>query len=338
MSEQKFKMIDVGEKPATRRRAIARGRITMGREAFVALRDRTNPKGDVLAQAEVAGILGAKRASDMIPLCHPLPLDQVLVRFELDEASLSAWAICEASATAKTGVEMEALAGVTSALLAVYDLSKAVDPALLVSDIHLSVKEGGKSGHWTHPLQAAAGVAGSGAKSAGAATRESLRGVPVAVLTISDRVSRGEASDGSGPLIEAFFRERGAQLVRQAVVADERAEIGAFLKECASAKVALVISTGGTGLSPRDVTPEAVLAVQDRAVPGLGELLRSKGLGFTSRAVLSRSVAAMVGGTLVVTLPGSSKAVREGLSILDQDNLIGHALEMARGGDHPRKE
>ncbi len=148
---QRFHMIDVGEKVATRRRALATGRIRMSRAAFEAIRDRTNPKGDVLAQAEVAGLLAAKRTSDVIPLCHPLPLDQVLVRFELDAAACAVVASCEAAAVAKTGVEMEALAGVTGALLAVYDLSKAVDPVLTISDVRLVVKEGGKSGRWIHP-------------------------------------------------------------------------------------------------------------------------------------------------------------------------------------------
>jgi cyclic pyranopterin phosphate synthase len=144
-------MIDVGEKAPTRRRALASGRITMTRAAFEALRDGRNPKGDVLAQAEVAGMLAAKRTAELIPLCHPLALDRICVSFELEEDRSAVLARCEASATARTGVEMEALQGVSGALLAVYDLSKAVDPALVISDVHLVVKEGGKSGRWLHP-------------------------------------------------------------------------------------------------------------------------------------------------------------------------------------------
>jgi len=146
-------MIDVGPKAPTRRRAVAQGRIRMSGACFATIRDGTNPKGDVLAQAEVAGILGAKRTAEMIPLCHPLGLEQVLVRFELDAATSSVVASCEAVTTAKTGVEMEALSGVTTALLAIYDLAKAVDPALLITDVHLWSKEGGKSGLWLNPLR-----------------------------------------------------------------------------------------------------------------------------------------------------------------------------------------
>jgi len=154
---QKFRMIDVGGKQPTARRAVAAGRIQMSAAAFDALRRGTNPKGDVLAQAEVAGMMAAKRTADLLPLCHPLPLDQVAVRFELVPASREVVARCEAAATAKTGVEMEVLAGVCGALLAVYDLCKAVDPVLTITDVHLEVKEGGKSGRWVHPLHAAGG-------------------------------------------------------------------------------------------------------------------------------------------------------------------------------------
>lgn len=150
-----FRMIDVGEKPATRRRAIAQGSILLSREAFTALRDQKNPKGNVLALAEVAGIQAAKKTADLIPLCHPLPLSSVRFEFKLDEERSTVTTFCEARATASTGVEMEALAGVNGALLTIYDLSKAVNPELTISEIRLNLKEGGKSGIWTHPLDRA---------------------------------------------------------------------------------------------------------------------------------------------------------------------------------------
>jgi cyclic pyranopterin monophosphate synthase len=152
MPDHRLEMIDVGPKGPTRRRAVARGRITMTRAAFESIERGTNPKGDVLAQAEVAGILGAKRTADIVPLCHPLGLEQVIVRFRLEPASRSICVSCEAVTTAKTGVEMEALCGTMAALLAVHDLAKAVDPALTISDVHVSTKEGGKTGRWHNPL------------------------------------------------------------------------------------------------------------------------------------------------------------------------------------------
>jgi cyclic pyranopterin phosphate synthase len=151
-TSQRLEMIDVGEKLPTRRRAEALGRIRMSPASFDAIERGTNPKGDVLGQAEVAGILGAKRTSELVPLCHPLGLEQVVVRFRLEPETSSVVASCRATTTAKTGVEMEALCGVTAALLAIYDLAKAVDPVLTISDVHVATKEGGKSGRWTHPL------------------------------------------------------------------------------------------------------------------------------------------------------------------------------------------
>ncbi len=150
----RLEMVDVGPKVATRRRAVARGRIWMSRESFEATRRGTNPKGDVLVVAEVAGILGAKRTAEVIP---PLGLEQAIVRFELDAATMSVLVSCEATTTAKTGAEIEALCGVTTALLAIYDLAKAIDPALAITDVHVSSKEGGKSGHWSNPLRPGGG-------------------------------------------------------------------------------------------------------------------------------------------------------------------------------------
>lgn len=152
-TSQRLEMVDVGAKLPTRRQAVALGRIRMSRASFEAIDRGTNPKGDVLAQAEVAGILGAKRTSELLPLCHPLGLEQVVVRFRLEPDTSSVVASCRAITTAKTGVEMEALCGVTAALLAVYDLAKAVDPVLSISDVHVATKEGGKSGLWVNPLQ-----------------------------------------------------------------------------------------------------------------------------------------------------------------------------------------
>lgn len=151
-TSRRLEMVDVGDKIPTRRRAVAVGRIRMSRGSFEAIERGTNPKGDVLAQAEVAGVLGAKRTSELIPLCHPLGLEQVVVRFRLDPDTSSVLASCRATTTAKTGVEMEALCGVTAALLAIYDLAKAVDPVLAISDVHVATKEGGKSGRWVNPL------------------------------------------------------------------------------------------------------------------------------------------------------------------------------------------
>ena len=150
-SSQQYRMIDVGAKNVTRRRAVATGRIRLGPVAYPMVRDRSLPKGDPLVLAETAGILAAKKTADLIPLCHPLGLDHVVVAFELDPASESVIAFCQAATSARTGVEMEALAGVQVALLTIWDLAKQVEAALAIDDVRLLLKEGGKSGRWVHP-------------------------------------------------------------------------------------------------------------------------------------------------------------------------------------------
>ncbi|MBI4248927.1 MAG: cyclic pyranopterin monophosphate synthase MoaC, partial [Elusimicrobia bacterium] len=153
ISSGHIRMIDVGAKAVTRRRAAARGFIAMSARALRHVKEGTLPKGNVLRLAEVAGIQAAKRTSETLPLCHPLALDCVEVSFEVLERPPRIQATCEAATDSKTGVEMEALCGVSGALLAVYDLVKGVEPALSISDIRLLYKEGGKSGFWRHPAQ-----------------------------------------------------------------------------------------------------------------------------------------------------------------------------------------
>ena len=151
MSNIHYQMIDVGNKPFTHRIAIAQGCIYVGAQAFDLIEQRKLPKGDALILAEMAGIQGAKMTPQLIPLCHPLNLDQVSVYTFLDTDNKAIRVYCRASAYAKTGVEMEALAGVNAALLCIYDLSKMIEPALKIDAIRLVVKVGGKQGVWTHP-------------------------------------------------------------------------------------------------------------------------------------------------------------------------------------------
>lgn len=140
------RMVDVGGKAETARQAVATGRILMSAQALAAIRDGEVPKGDVLAAARIAGIMAAKRTGDLIPLCHPLALDAVSVDFAFESDGLRAIAI--ASLTGRTGVEMEAMTAVSIALLTIYDMAKAVDKGMVIEEIRLLTKSGGKSGDW----------------------------------------------------------------------------------------------------------------------------------------------------------------------------------------------
>ena len=140
------RMVDVSAKEDTARTAIAQGRITMSAECFEKVKEGQMAKGDVLGTARIAGIIGAKRTDELIPLCHKLNLTGLTVDFEMEEKSCSILARCTVKTTGKTGVEMEALTGVQIALLTIYDMCKAVDKRMVMSDIRLLRKSGGKSG------------------------------------------------------------------------------------------------------------------------------------------------------------------------------------------------
>ena len=149
-SDGSARMVDVGAKAETQRVAVASGRITMTAEAHAAIRAGDAPKGDVLGTARIAGIMAAKKTSDLIPMCHPLMIDAVNVDFTFEDDAIRATAT--AALTGKTGVEMEAITGVSVALLTIYDMAKALDKGMVIGEIRLIEKRGGKSGHWKADL------------------------------------------------------------------------------------------------------------------------------------------------------------------------------------------
>ena len=149
--EKSFNMIDVSDKEITLRRALATGSIIVGKEVFNLIKNHQMPKGDPITLAEVSAVLGVKKTSELIPLCHPLPIDHTATKIIMNEEDNSLEVFCVVSAVAKTGVEMEAIMGVNAALTTIYDLSKIVNPHLKIDNVKLLIKEGGKSGLWTNP-------------------------------------------------------------------------------------------------------------------------------------------------------------------------------------------
>lgn len=145
-------MVDVGNKAVTQRKAVASGRIIMLPETLKLIQQGNHKKGDVLGIARIAGIMAAKRTADLIPLCHPLALSKVTVEFEIDEDNQSVNCLAEVATTGQTGVEMEALTAVQVTLLTIYDMCKAVDRGMVMTDICLQEKAGGKSGHWQRSI------------------------------------------------------------------------------------------------------------------------------------------------------------------------------------------
>lgn len=325
-----FHMTDVGAKAPTFRRAVATGRIQVGADALDHIANNTLPKGDVLKLAEIAGIQGAKNAAALIPLCHPLPLEHVSLYLELEPATSSVATYCTVSTVSKTGVEMEALAGVNAALLTIYDLVKPVEPALTISDVRLLLKEGGKKGRWLHP-QGVPDFLHAPVRDRHAS--KPLRDITAGVLTLSDRASSGVYEDASGELLKILLQDLGAEISHYRLLPDEGELLSQEIQTlAASGKVRLLICTGGTGLAPRDITPDVVAPLLERSVPGIGELLRSSGAHRQPLAWLSRSVAGVIGGMLIVTLPGSRSAVRDGMQVLQE--ILPHALSLLAGKDN----
>jgi cyclic pyranopterin phosphate synthase len=316
-SDGRARMVDVSAKAVTKRIAIAGARFSTTAEVIALVRADGLPKADVLPTARIAGIAGAKRTSDLIPLCHPLPLTSVTVDFDLGDT----WIDIRTSAatTGQTGVEMEALTAAAVAGLTLHDMVKAVDPLASLCDLKLLEKSGGKRGNWTRE--------NSGDKPVSAAEPAMLRRGSAAVLVASTASAAGTREDTTGPQIAQWLTNLGLVVDPVTVVSDAGVTDG--LRDILSTSPALIITTGGTGVSPTDATPEATAALLDQPLPGVAEAIRARGIPTTPTAALSRGLAGVAGQTVIVNLPGSPGGVRDGLSVLQ--DLLPHLLEQVSG-------
>ena len=302
-------MIDVSPKFNTLRYAKAKGVLYASPETIQRVKNNTVPKGDVLQVARAAGIQAAKQTAQWIVFCHPIPLDWVEISAEVEDDSIKVFA--EVRSVWKTGVEMEALTAVSAALLNMYDMLKPLDDGLKIGTIQLVKKRGGKSDF----------------------TDAFPEPIKTGVLVISTSTYEGSREDKSGRVIQEFLKNQPVEVVEYKVVPDDRAQIEQTLREWADDRgLDLIFTTGGTGLGPYDLTPEATRAVIEREVPGIAEAIRRHGKDRTPFAMLSREVVGVRGKTLIVNLPGSSRGAKESLEALFPGLL--HAFPMLWGGGH----
>ncbi|HOW65934.1 MAG TPA: bifunctional molybdenum cofactor biosynthesis protein MoaC/MoaB [Candidatus Paceibacterota bacterium] len=303
-------MRDISHKYSTLRTARARAVLTLKPETLRKLREGRLPKGDPLPVARVAAIQAAKNTSQIIPYCHPVPLDFVGISFSLGADRIEIEVT--AKAVYKTGVEMEALTAASVAALTLYDMLKIVDDSLAIQCVQLEEKTGGKTDF----------------------ANAIVSPPKAAVLVMSDSISSGLAHDKSGGLITERLKAEGFDVVDYLVIPDDRGIIEQRLIDYADkTHLDLVLTTGGTGFSPRDNTPEAMENIIERDVPGIPEVARAFGQERMPYAMLARGRAGLRGKTLMVNLPGSQSGVRDYLDVLFPALL--HAVNMIRGEGHP---
>jgi molybdenum cofactor biosynthesis protein MoaC len=283
-------MKDVGMKPESYRTAIATGILHAPPHCIELLRNGNTDKGDALKTARIAGILGAKRTDELIPLCHPLPIYRADVEYELEEAHIVITAVVET--IGPTGVEMEALTAVSLTGLTLYDMLKPhCEPEELCLDqVKLGQKKGGKS-HFTRVL------------------KESLA---ASVIVLSDTVASGKKADTAGQNVMEILEEANFGYIHYQVISDSPEQLKALIEQQKN-DYSLILTVGGTGLGPKDLTVETIQPLLTREIPGLMEAARSFGQRRTPYAALSRGVAGYIENSLILTLPGSRQGAKESL-------------------------
>jgi molybdenum cofactor biosynthesis protein MoaC len=301
-------MVNITHKSNSLRTAIAQATVSVSLQATIdAIVNKTVPKGDVFEMSKTAGLFGVKRTSDLIPDCHPLPIEYTHINFEVND--LDVIISVEVQTIYKTGVEVEAMHGASIVALTMYDMLKPIDKNIQIKNIFLKEKRGGKADFIT--------------------VKEKLS---AAIIVCSDSISKGEKEDFSGKTIQGRLEKFGVNINDFSILPDEKDEIQSKIKHNLENKTDLIILTGGTGLAPRDITPEAVKPFIEKEIPGLMEFSRAYGQERMPLAFLSRGLAGMNGNTLILCLPGSNNAVNEYMDALFPH--VFHIFKVIEGKRH----
>jgi molybdenum cofactor biosynthesis protein MoaC len=310
MNDKKSRgMFNVGAKPDSYRTARAKAVLSIDAKTAVLIRQRKSPKGDIVEAAKIAATSGAKKTSDLIPYCHPIPIDHIKVQVSVRSQAIDV--DVEVKSIWKTGVEMEALSGACIGVLTIYDMLKPIDNTLFISSVRLVEKSGG--------------IAQFKIKDGNK--------VRAGVIVVSDSVAAGKRADKSGKFIVKTLKDRSIDVVKYQVVPDDSSLIEELLiKYSDDFHLNLILTTGGTGLGPRDITPESTRKVIEREITGIAEGSRAYGQRRTPLSMLSRGIAGVRGKSLIINIPGSLNAVSESLEFLFPG--LEHAFKMMEGHGH----
>jgi len=302
-------MVSITHKSSSLRKAIAIASVKVsGQHTIDAVLQKKVPKGDVFEFSRVAGLFAVKKTSEVIPDCHPLPVEYTAITHEIE--GLFIHIRVEVHTVYKTGVEVEAMHGAAVTALTLYDMLKPIDKGIEIQNIRLEHKSGGKS-QYKLPVEGT---------------------LKTAVIVCSDSIAAGEKQDGSGKAIIQKLEQFKMETNHYDIISDDFDRIQQQVLSLVEQNFDLVIFTGGTGLSPRDVTPDAIQPLLDKEVPGIMENVRKYGQDRMPYAMLSRGVAGFIKKTLVITLPGSVKGVEESMDALFPAVL--HVFKVQDGARH----
>ncbi len=302
-------MVDITHKYSTLRTAVAQAVVKVSKaETITAIQEKTVPKGDVFAMSKAAGLLGVKKTPELLPDCHPMPIEFTGISYEINDLEITIR--FEVKTIYKTGVEVEAMHGASVVALNMYDMLKPIDKGIEILNIKLLNKKGGKS-DLNHLKD---------------------KKLNAAVIVCSDTISKGEKEDKAGKAIIKILESFNVTIHDYTVIPDEIEEIQAKAKTYQAKGVDLIIYTGGTGLSKRDVTPEALLPLLDRRIAGIEEAIRNHGQQRTPYSMLSRSLAGTLKNSLILALPGSTNGAKESMEAIFPGAL--HIFGILKGERH----
>ncbi len=301
-------MVNITHKQNSLRKAIAGAVIKVSKQETIdAIKNNLVPKGNVFEFSRAAGLLAIKKTSDVIPDCHPLPVEFAAITYAIENFTILI--NVEVHTIYKTGVEVEAMHGASVVALVIYDMLKPIDKAIEISTIKLESKSGGKTD-----------------------LKFDTSNLQSSVVVCSDSVSKKKKEDKSGKKIIEKLQQFDITTNDYTVVSDDVDAIQSTLKKYVEQNFDLVIFTGGTGLSKRDVTPDAIASLIEREIPGVMETARNYGQQRMPYAMLSRGVCGFIKNTLVLTLPGSTKGVEETMNALFPQIL--HVFKVRNGIHH----